>query len=662
MQLANNLIRKIFNRISKLFPKRLYGIDLRYKKGGLLQKKALLSYIVHPFSISRDNPRYYRHINIWRAPEIVRILNELGYLVDVVDYTDEKFIPPKKYDLFIGHGGFNFENIAGHLDESTTKIYFTTGNYWKFRNEVNSVRLSALRKRKGFELLPDRLQIHKEEGALLIADGVIGIGSDFSRNTYKNFSPVIMINVTALFDDYYECQNKDFKKGKEHFLYFAGQGNVHKGLDLLLDAFIELEQHLWICSYIDKQFAEIYSEELHNYPNIHLVGWIQPRSPRFYEMMDFCNYVILPSCSEGQPHSVVECMNQGLIPIVSEACGLKINGYGEILDPCTVEGIKKAVLKFTAFPSAQCKEMSAKARKIAQGDFSEDAFHGNMKNALLQLTASPRPRKQMSSNQISVDSVFVDEHHNVSYHDNVLSQIQKKSDIGYFKHGQGIVEVDQGRWEESQRYERRAWMEAGGLKAREDRNLAHKNGFENYSVIKGNYFRSVIELGCGPFTNMRHIVKNIWCQKITLLDPLINDYLTHPNCAYKNKRLGGWFGKKVETIALPIEEFSPEEKFDFVVMINVLEHCFSALKIFECISSITAPNGIIVFHDKLIPDNMIDELVRKVYDTGHPLRIAESIVLNFLYNNYHELFRKHIPIKTTYGMLDSIYFIGRKRD
>ena len=85
-------------------PERYCNLDLINNDPKRFRKRALLSYIVHPFSISKDDPRYYRHINIWRAQEIVRILNRMGYLVDVVDYRDEKYSVQHEYDLFIGHG------------------------------------------------------------------------------------------------------------------------------------------------------------------------------------------------------------------------------------------------------------------------------------------------------------------------------------------------------------------------------------------------------------------------------------------------------------------------------------------------------------------------------------------------------------------------------
>lgn len=381
------LLRRTRAKILRPRLKRLYDLVLQQNEAQPLTKRALLSYIVHPFSIPRDDLRFLRHINIWRAQEIVRILNQLGHIVDVIDYRDTNFIPRKKYDLFLGHGGINFGQIAQQLPDSTTKIYFSTGCYWKFHNEQELARFAALRERKGVDLPPDRFINNSEEVALLASDGIIGIGNDFTKTTYVGFSPVIMINETSLSDDYYERHDKDFERGGEHFLYFAGGGAVHKGLDLLLEVFVGLKQHLWICSSIDQRFAEVYSDELYNCSNIHLVGWVQPRSARFYELMDLCNYAILVSCSEGGVQSVVECMNQGLIPVVSRACGVDVDRYGMIVHPCTIEEIARVVLILSSYSATRCREMSLKAREAAIMGFSESAFSQSMKEAIESVVA-----------------------------------------------------------------------------------------------------------------------------------------------------------------------------------------------------------------------------------------------------------------------------------
>src|SRR3954447_19360693 len=103
------------------------------------------------------------------------------------------------------------------------------------------------------------------------------------------------------------------------------------------------------------------------------------------------------------------------------------------------------------------------------------------------------------------------------------------------------------------------------------------------------------------------------------------------------------------------------QKFDLVVMINVLEHCFSVPKVFERILSFMVPGGVLIFHDKFLPLSDVEEFFRTSYDAGHPLRVVGEVISEFLADNYEELFSRHAPIPIEVYTFYSIYFIGRKR-
>ena len=98
----------------------IYGLG---KKLGL-RNRALLSYITWPFRQPPGHPDRLRFSNCGIAVSLVRVLNELGYVVDVVEWTDAKFVPRRPYDLFIGHGAVNFERLSQHLPAHTPKVFF----------------------------------------------------------------------------------------------------------------------------------------------------------------------------------------------------------------------------------------------------------------------------------------------------------------------------------------------------------------------------------------------------------------------------------------------------------------------------------------------------------------------------------------------------------
>jgi SAM-dependent methyltransferase len=261
----------------------------------------------------------------------------------------------------------------------------------------------------------------------------------------------------------------------------------------------------------------------------------------------------------------------------------------------------------------------------------------------------------------------------------------------FFDPQRGVVKVDRERWEEAQRYERRTWME----KCKDmvsDHNESNKHRLGNYSLLKGLYFKKAIELGCGPFTNMRFILDCIEVKKIYLLDPLINDFIYHPYCRYRKGRIGGlfkdWprfheiekpvdlikrknlayrngglFGRHVNLIESTIESFKTDLRFDLIIMINVLEHCQDADAVFEKILGIMSPGGIIVYGDNMFDAEEVRRLSSILYDAGHPLRVASSVVESFFDNNFTTFMKAYYPVVLDCHGIDlnftGYYYIGK---
>lgn len=383
-------------------------------------RRALLSYITMPFRLSPDDPRGLQFSNLGIARSIVRALNELGYIVDIVEYTNTKFLPHRHYDLFVGHGGYNFERIAHNLWPDTVKIYFSTGCYWRFHNERELARFADLKRRRGVSLRPDRLITASEEWANGNTNGIICLGNEFVTATYSKFPIVLNLNNAAYPDDHYDIAIKDFAFARQNFLFFAGAGNVHKGLDRLLEVFPRVNAHLWICQDIRPDFYEVYEHELEDYPNIHLVRSVPMRSAQFYYLVDRCAFMIHLSCAEGQPGTVVECMHQGLIPIVSRESNIDTSDYGITLNTSSIEEITEVVQNLLQRPPEWCEEMSWRTRRIAVMEFSEAAFLENMRNAIQYIIT---PKKRMTNGECKTKmSKSIDfTKHGRQYGRNVLS-------------------------------------------------------------------------------------------------------------------------------------------------------------------------------------------------------------------------------------------------
>ncbi len=324
------------------------------------------------------------------AQRIINILNEFGYIVDVIDWFDTTFKPIEKYELFIGHGGCNFKHISRRLPQDVVRIYFSTGLYWKTHNKREKERFHRLRERRGVKLPYDRLIYYSEEYANRRADGIICLGNHIAKESYSKFKAVFNINNAIYPVAQYEIINKNYALSKNNYLFFSGSGNVHKGLDLLIEAFINLNEHLYICQEISNDFYKVYQNELKNCPNIHLIGRIPMRSSEFYDLVEKCSFIIFPSCAEGQPGSVIECMHHGLIPIVSKESNINTDNFGITLKTCSIKEIIEVIQYLSQQSAEWCKDMSQQTRNAAITKYSVENFEQNMRSSIQDIVIQKR--------------------------------------------------------------------------------------------------------------------------------------------------------------------------------------------------------------------------------------------------------------------------------
>jgi glycosyltransferase involved in cell wall biosynthesis len=357
--------------------------DYNRHKRGRLTKRALLCYLTTPVVQNLNGETMTRFSNSGIALSWGQVLNEMGYTVDIIEWNDTDFTPQDQYDLVIFHGGHNFAHISKYLAGQPKIIHFLTGSYWKFNNEQEDARRSDFKKRHGVETPRDRYISVNEDPVNEAADGIIVLGDPSMRGTYPaSYRKIVTINNASYPDDHFDTTVKDYKTARKNFLFFAGSGNIHKGLDLLVDAFQSLDEHLYIMTVLDKAVMDALKKELSR-PNIHVIGEIPMRTPPFYEVVDSCAFVITPSCSEGQAGSVVECMNQGLIPIVSKETRLDARGYGAVLSQNTIPEIQATVRHFGALPARDVEAMARKTRGIAISEHSPASFCKELRQAII---------------------------------------------------------------------------------------------------------------------------------------------------------------------------------------------------------------------------------------------------------------------------------------
>jgi glycosyltransferase involved in cell wall biosynthesis len=383
----------IRSTVAKPRPRRCFDCYLIDGSPPARSKRALLSYVVPPLPLTPSDPLFFfdRSIYAWHTFVVAQILNRLGYVVDIINWDDASFRPRRRYELFFAHGGILSERIMHLLPPPALRIYWTSAAYWRHQNEEELKRLQGVVSRRGVLLPAVRYALLSEDEALAMADGVIGLGNQLTRETYREFPNVVMVNNMARPVDDFVFDEKDFVSARNHFLYYAGAGAVHKGLDLLLEAFSKSSrEHLWIAGPVEPEFKELYRRELLDLPNIHYLGVIRPRGAEFMGLMSRCCYVIFPSCGEGQPHAVVECMAYGLIPVVSLHSSIEVGDFGVLIEPCTIDHITELVTSLSEWEPEQCQPLSVRARQVVAEEYSEERFTERVTDALKAILATPR--------------------------------------------------------------------------------------------------------------------------------------------------------------------------------------------------------------------------------------------------------------------------------
>lgn len=350
------------------------------------QGNVLLSYHIKPFLLKPDESIPNSHTSQWRCLQMARTFLDLGYSVDVIDSHNHIFQPKKPYALFVGHR-INFDRIAGLLNSDCIKIAHLDTAHWVYNNYSTYRRKLELQQRRGVTIKgSDR--IVEQTLALEHADCVTVCGNDFNVNTLRYSSkPIYKLPQTPPVV-YSWPDDKKFDTCRANFLWFGSHGFVHKGLDLVLEAFAKLpDYHLYVCGPLTKEedFVAAYHKELYQTPNIHAVGWVDVESPEFMVIAAKCLGVVYPSCSEAGGANVIVCMHAGLIPLVSYESSVDVEDFGVIFKDNSVNTIQNAVQEVSNLPPDRLRQMARKAWEFVRANHTREKFAEDYKKLVVNV-------------------------------------------------------------------------------------------------------------------------------------------------------------------------------------------------------------------------------------------------------------------------------------
>lgn len=388
LDLAPANLRAEARRLYAKYSRKLRAVDrqvVRLPAQGEKRGSLLFSYIVDPFLLGDPTKIPYSHTHFWESWTVARIWSELGFEVDCVSWTNQDFVPRQGYDVMIDVRT-NLERWAPLLPGALKVLHADTAHH-SFHNPAQQRRLEDLARRRGSAVIQ-----HKrlpENRAIEVADAAVVLGNRFTQGSYAFAGkPVLHVPVSVPFT-YPPSEAKDFAAVRRRFLWFGSGGLVHKGLDLVLEAFAGMPDHeLWVCGPVrrERDFERCYFRELYRTPNIRTLGWVDVAPSSFMALAGSCLGLVYPSCSEGGGSSVYTCMHAGLLPVVNFEASVDIDaGFGVLLPRVDPGTIRAAVRELSARPAGELAAMAEAAREQARRTSSKEIFAAAYRRAALSL-------------------------------------------------------------------------------------------------------------------------------------------------------------------------------------------------------------------------------------------------------------------------------------
>lgn len=360
------------------------------------RKRALLSYLLDAATMKDSDPRLKGHANWWRGRELARILDSLGYNVDVISSSDGQTIPNRQYDLVLD-ASTNFPRLAPFQKPDTKYCLFLTGSYYGWSAPAEARRIADFERNHGIRYTPryggqPKLLL---DMSLALADLALLVGNEVTLATYPEWARKRMktVRMPTSFIEH----RKRYGNRSGTFLYYSSARNVCKGLDLVLDVFYRHPE--WSLDVVgpvestERDFLLAYPD-LHARKNIRMHGSLQPSSERFSRILDQSDALLFPSCSEGASSSVLTCCRTGIYPILSRNSGVDLpDGCGTWIETLRAASVESAIRAFLSKDEDAVKRESDAIRTFVEEHHSRAAFTKEMTDILKTLADAPPSRR-----------------------------------------------------------------------------------------------------------------------------------------------------------------------------------------------------------------------------------------------------------------------------
>lgn len=371
----------------------ILGNTILYLNHDLLgsQKRILLCY-VSPLHIDYGKGDIYHplflHIN-----QMIKVLIDMNFSIDICDCNDKHAIVQlsgKQYDYILGFGKVYTELVKrGQCRQS---ILFITENNPEVVERKYKERVEYFRQRHPHLSITSAIvrKGYFDKEQFEISDDAIVISSEYNIHSMRSyFRSVYQINVNGLFNKTFQYDALHIKKYRNSFVWFGSQGIIHKGLDVLVDAFRQLPECTLNIYGIPLSEIKIIKPLLTQ--NIRVHSPVNVLSDTFIEEVVRKNmFVLSASCSEGMMSGIATCMLYGLIPIVSKETGY--NSHSSILEfeNCKLENVISKIQEVQQYDLEKVSKLSKDSYIYAQQHFTLECFRSRFSEIMNDIVECKR--------------------------------------------------------------------------------------------------------------------------------------------------------------------------------------------------------------------------------------------------------------------------------
>ncbi|WP_307758058.1 hypothetical protein [uncultured Mediterranea sp.] len=386
MEFINRIKSRIKNKITKKSNKTIAIYNINYD-ASKKQKKIAFIYRETLFSnpIKLEN---IRHVNVLHQFQMIKVLIEHNYCIDIYScssYTPN-LIKSDYYDTILGFGA-NYIELCKHNKQAIKILFITENAPWIVKNKFEE-RLKYYRARHHKNPYSiSRTQFYNKEMFDISDIGIVMNGSHNLKEISKSFNKSYQINVNALFNpNIQSVPFKDYKKIRKNFVWFGSNGLIHKGLDILIDAFSLLPDYtLNVYGAPEKELREFKIPSnviIHSSVNVYSKEFIN-------DVVCQNTFTLSLSCSEGMMSGIATCMAHGLIPITTVETGFDDFKDNIIFKSHKLEDVIDTIKGTTKLDEQQLQQLSSRTFEYSQKAYSINNFTNKFNDIISEIEKQP---------------------------------------------------------------------------------------------------------------------------------------------------------------------------------------------------------------------------------------------------------------------------------